>query len=119
VSERRTKVNPSKTRRYEPKRRRNQERFVILDKSVRSLMTGRTATGVEGRESDAGHSFGTAGTRALMPREKLKRSKPRGESTEAGNWDGPTRMSVEDPVMGSEQRGRIRRSQLWKQLETG
>ena len=30
VSERRTKVNPSKTRRYEPKRRRNQERFVIL-----------------------------------------------------------------------------------------
>ena len=30
MSERRTKVNPSKTRRYEPKSCRNQERFVIL-----------------------------------------------------------------------------------------
>ena len=30
MSERRTKVNPLKTRRYEHKRRLNQERFVIL-----------------------------------------------------------------------------------------
>ena len=30
MSERRTKVNPPKTRRYEHKRRLNQERFVIL-----------------------------------------------------------------------------------------
>jgi hypothetical protein len=54
-----------------------------------------------------------------MPREKLKRSKPRGESTDAGDWDGPPRMSVEDPVMGAEQRGRIRWSFCLKQLETG
>jgi hypothetical protein len=33
---------------------------------------------------------------------------PRGESTEAAHWDGSTRMSVEDPVTGSEQRGRVR-----------
>jgi hypothetical protein len=34
-----------------------------------------------------------------MLREKLKRLKPRGESTEAEHWDGPTRMSEEGPVM--------------------
>jgi len=54
-----------------------------------------------------------------MPREKLKRRKPQGESTDAGDWGGPTRKSVEDPVMGSEQRGRIRWSYCLKQLETG
>jgi hypothetical protein len=54
-----------------------------------------------------------------MIREKLKRPKPRGESTEAEHWDGPTRTSNEGPVMGLEQRGRVRRSQLPKQLETG
>lgn len=54
-----------------------------------------------------------------MPREKLKRRKPQGESTDAGDWGGSPRMSVEDPVMGSEQRGRIRPSYCLKQLETG
>jgi hypothetical protein len=38
-----------------------------------------------------------------MPREKPKRLKPRGESTDAEHWDGPTRMSDEGPVMGLEQ----------------
>jgi hypothetical protein len=47
---------------------------------------------------------------ALMLREKLKRPKPCGESTEAEDWDGPTRRSDEGPVMGLEQRGRVR---LW------
>ena len=54
-----------------------------------------------------------------MLREKPKRLKPRGESTEAEHWGGPTRMSAERPVMGLEQRGRVRRSHLAKQLETG
>lgn len=54
-----------------------------------------------------------------MPREKLKRRKPQGESTDVGDWGGPTRKSVEGPVMGSEQRGRIRWSCCLKQLETG
>ena len=45
--------------------------------------------------------------------------KPQGESTDTEDWDGPSRRSVEDPVMGSEQRGRIRQSYCLKQLETG
>jgi hypothetical protein len=32
---------------------------------------------------------------ALMTREKHKRRKPRGESTEAGHWDGPVRSGDE------------------------
>jgi hypothetical protein len=43
-----------------------------------------------------------------MPREKLKRPKPRGESTEARAWGGPIRTSVEGPVIGPEQRDRVR-----------
>ena len=34
---------------------------------------------------------------APMPREKLKRRKPRGESTEAEHWGGPIRSSDEGP----------------------
>jgi len=56
---------------------------------------------------------------ALTAREKLKRRKPRGESTEAEDWDGSTRSSVEDPVMGLERRGRVRLSYTLEQLETG
>src|SRR3954466_10074101 len=44
-----------------------------------------------------------------MTREKHKRPKPRGESTKAEHWGGPTRTSDEGPVMGLEQRGRVRR----------
>jgi hypothetical protein len=54
-----------------------------------------------------------------MLREKLKRPKLRGESTEVEHWGGPTRTSNEGPVMGLEQRGRVRRSHLAKQLATG
>jgi len=43
-----------------------------------------------------------------MIREKHKRLKPQGESTEAEHWGGPTRKSKEGPVMGLEQRGRVR-----------
>ena len=35
------------------------------------------------------------------------------------DWDGSTRSSVESPVMGLEQRGRVRLSYLLEQLETG
>ncbi len=54
-----------------------------------------------------------------MPRETLKRPKPRGQSTDAKVWDGPTCMSAEGPVIGPEQRGRIRCVGLTEQLETG
>jgi hypothetical protein len=56
---------------------------------------------------------------APMSREKPKWRKPRGESTEAGDWGGLTRRSDEGPVMRLEQRSQVR---LWhspKQLETG
>ena len=49
-------------------------------------------------------------TSALMAREKRKRRKPRGESTDAEHWDGPISKSDEGPVMGLEQRDRVRRS---------
>jgi len=39
---------------------------------------------------------------------KHKRRKPRGESTEAEHWGGPIRSSEEGPVMGLEQRDRVR-----------
>lgn len=35
-----------------------------------------------------------------MQREKLKRANSQGESTDAGDWGGPARMSVEGAVMG-------------------
>jgi hypothetical protein len=62
-------------------------------------MTARTATGVEGAGVGCRLSRGTAGTSLLMPREKHKRRKPRGESTDAGDWDGPARISDEGAVM--------------------
>lgn len=54
---------------------------------------------------------------APMLREKSKQPKLRGKSTEAEPWGGPTRMSDEGPVMGLEQRCRVRWSHLAKQLE--
>jgi hypothetical protein len=54
-----------------------------------------------------------------MPREKYKRPKPRGESTDAEHWDGPPCMSDEGTVMELEQRGWVRWSYCSKQLETG
>src|ERR1700694_5000999 len=45
-----------------------------------------------------------------MAREKHKRRKPRGESTEAEYWGGPIRSMDEGSVMGLERRDRVRRS---------
>jgi hypothetical protein len=53
-----------------------------------------------------------------MSREKYKRPKPRGESTDAEHWDGPPCMSDEGTVIELEQRGWVRRSYSSKQLET-
>ena len=55
---------------------------------------------------------------APMERDKLKRLKPQDKCTDAEHWDGPTRRSDESPVIGLEQRGRVRRSHernSWKQ----
>jgi hypothetical protein len=56
---------------------------------------------------------------SLMTREKHKRRKPRGESTEAGNWGGSPCSSDEGLVMRLERRGRVRWLCFAKQLETG
>ena len=44
-----------------------------------------------------------------MQREKHKRPKPRGESTDAEDWGGLPCSSVEVSVMGTERRGRVTR----------
>jgi hypothetical protein len=48
-----------------------------------------------GREADAGFCAELQEPVALMPREKPKRRKPRGESTDAEHWGGPIRSSEE------------------------
>jgi hypothetical protein len=53
-----------------------------------------------------------------MAREKHKRRKPRGESTDAERWGGSIRRSDEGAVMVLEQRDRVRWSygrNNWKQ----
>jgi hypothetical protein len=54
---------------------------------------------------------------APMLREKPKRPKPQGKSTDAEHWGGPTRRSNEGSVMGLEQRGRVRTVASAKQLD--
>lgn len=80
----------------------------LRDKSVGNLITGRAAAGVKGARSGCRLSRGTAGTRPWMARETLKRPKPRGKSTDAKAWGGPSHSSAEGSVMESERRGRIR-----------
>ena len=88
-------MNPSKTRRKEASVVKTRSVNPFWDKSVRGLMTGQTAAGVEGREADAGFCAELQEPVALMPREKPKRRKPRGESTDAEHWGGPIRSSDE------------------------
>ncbi|MER8665552.1 hypothetical protein NKH34_31305 [Mesorhizobium sp. M1148] len=51
-----------------------------------------------------------------MQREKLKRAKSQGESTDAGDWGGPARMSVEGAVMGRS-KGVVSGGRIVEQLE--
>jgi len=52
-----------------------------------------------------------------MAREKSKWLNHEGESTDARHWGGPTRTSVEGPVMGLEQRGWVRLLRFAVQLK--
>jgi hypothetical protein len=52
-----------------------------------------------------------------MTREKSKWLNHEGESTDARNWGGSTRTSVEGPVMGLEQRGWVRLLRFVVQLK--
>ena len=53
-----------------------------------------------------------------MLREKSKWLNHEGESTDARHWGGPTRTSVEGPVMGPEQRGWVRLLRFVVQLNS-
>jgi hypothetical protein len=53
-----------------------------------------------------------------MTREKSKWLNHEGESTDARHWGGPTRSSVEGPVMGLEQRGWVRLLRFVVQLDS-
>ena len=52
-----------------------------------------------------------------MTREKSKWLNHEDESTDARHWGGPTRSSVEGPVMGLEQRGWVRLLRFVVQLD--
>jgi len=81
-------------------------------------MTGRVATGVERRERMQAVAR-NCGTSRSDGKGEAQAAKTARRAYRAEHWDGPTRTSEEGPVMGLEQRGRVRRSHLAKQLETG
>jgi hypothetical protein len=107
------------TRRYDDRCRRNQERDNLL---------GQVRKEPEDWAGDDRRRGGVSRTQAFTrncrnqasdAKGEAQAARPRGESTEAGDWDGPTRSSVEGLVMGLERRGRVRLSYALEQLETG
>jgi Reverse transcriptase (RNA-dependent DNA polymerase) len=118
VSGRRAKANPSMTRRKEAWRRQNQRREPPLGQVCR----------VPDDWTDGGRRIGGVNrTLAFMwncrnqgpdGKGEAQAAHPRGESTDAEHWGGPTSRSDEGAVMVLEQRGRVRRSydrNNWKQ----
>ena len=102
-------MNPPKTRRYELKCRRNQDRFVILGRARRVpddwAGGDRRRGGVSWTQAFAWNCGNqTPDAKGEAQAEK----KPRGESTDVGVWGGPICTSVDGPVMGPEQRDRVR-----------
>ena len=101
-------VNPPKTRRYELKCRRNQDRFVILGRARRVpddwAGGDRRRGGVSWTQAFAWN----CGTRPLMRREKPKRKKTARRDYRCRGLGGSIWTSVDGPVMGPEQRDRVR-----------
>ena len=99
---------PPQTRRYEHKRRRNQDRLVILGRARR--VPDDWAGGDRRRGGVSRTQAFAWNCRNQTPDAKgeAQAAKPRGESTDVGVWGGPIRMSVDGPVIGSEQRDRVR-----------
>jgi len=71
------------------------------------LLTGWGVSGIEMARSRFRRFGGTAGTRNGDVKGACQVKKSEALSTNARFEGGPTRMSVEGPVMGMEQRGRI------------
>ena len=82
-------------------------RLQLRDKSIGSLLTGWTVSGIEMARVRSGLFCGTAGTRGCDAKGAGQEKKIEVQSTEAQHGGGPTCTSVEEPVMGSERRGRV------------
>jgi hypothetical protein len=82
-------------------------RLQLRDKSIGSLLIGWTVSGIEMARVRFRLFCGTAGTRDCDAKGDGQEKKIEAQSTDAQNGDGPTCNSVEEPVMGSERRGRV------------
>ena len=83
------------------------EVMLLRDKSTGNLLTGWVVSGIEMARARFRRFSGTAGTRDRDAKGDSQVKKSKAESTNARAEDGPTRSSVEAPVMGAERRGRI------------
>jgi hypothetical protein len=77
------------------------------DKSIGSLLTGWTVSGIEMARARSRLLCGTAGTRGCDAKGDGQEKKIKAQSTDAQTGGGPTCNSVEEPVMGLERRGRV------------
>ena len=81
---------PPLTRRKNSNRHRNQGRFTLLGQACQTPgLLGRRRPALSGRDSDLGSRLKLREPVVPMPREKLKRHDPRGESAETEHWGGP------------------------------
>ena len=107
------------TRRYDDRCRRNQERDNLL---------GRVRQEPDDWADGDRRRGGVSRTQAFARNCRNQFSDAKGEAqaaqtvrrdTDAEDWGGSVRSSVEGPVMGLERRGRVRQSYFLEQLETG
>ena len=82
-------------------------RLQLRDKSIGSLLIGWTVSGIEMARVRFRLFCGTAGTRNCDVKGDGQEKKIEVQSTDAQNGGGPACNSVEEPVMGSERRGRV------------
>jgi len=86
---------------------RTGEVMLPRDKPIGNLFTGWAVSGIEMARARSGLLCGTAGTWRCDVKGAGQEKRIEAQSTEAQPRDGPTRSSVEEPVMGLERRGRI------------
>jgi ribosomal protein L2 len=86
---------------------RTGEVMLLRDKPIGDLLTGWVVSGIEMARARSGLLCGTAGTWCCDVKGAGQEKKIEVQSTEAQARDGLTRISVEEPVMGLERRGRI------------
>jgi len=77
------------------------------EEPIGNLFTGWAVSGIEMARTRSGLLCGTAGTWSCDVKGAGREKKIEAQNTEAQSRGGPTRSSVEDPVMGLERRGRL------------